>query len=611
MVVESQNGNRKSQLRLWVDANRPVIHVEADCADAVTMRVAMESWRKTPTEYLGADTVLDGEKNRIAWFYRNKNKDVPMLVNRTIGAVIEGDGLVSKDSTTLESPGAAKSLHVAIHTMTAQCGTPELWLAKMDAQIAATKSVPLAQARSEHGAWWEQFWNRSWIFVSGGEKAREVTEGYVLQRFKNACSSRGEFPMKFNGSIFNVDDPHPVMANDKVPGQPTVKRQVKMEVTADFRSWGYQYWFQNTRPMYWPLMASGDFDLMQPLFRMYRAMLDGNAKQVREFYGHDGAYFRETAPAWGGLNKITSEEAGYYTKHYYTPILELSAMMLDYFAFTGDTNFLRQTLLPVADAGVTFFDKHFPHEAGGRLRLEPDNSIEMFWKVRNPLPDIAGLRFVLQGLLALPENLTDASARDRWKKLLSQIPPVPVGERDGKKQLVAFEEGQKSGSHNSENPELYAIYPFRLFGIGKPDFDLAKNAFAARKIKSAGCWSQDAVQAALLGDAETAKKDVIKHLTNKDGRYRFPAFWAKGHDYAPDEDNGGNGLHAFQSMLVQFDGAKILLLPAWPKDWDADFKLHAPMNTTVEGKIRNGKIENLVVTPESRRKDVVMPDGKP
>ena len=30
-------------------------------------------------------------------------------------------------------------------------------------------------------------------------------------------------------------------------------------------------------------------------------------------------------------------------------------------------------------------------------------------------------------------------------------------------------------THNSENPELYAIYPYRLYGLGKPDLDLARH----------------------------------------------------------------------------------------------------------------------------------------
>jgi hypothetical protein len=34
-------------------------------------------------------------------------------------------------------------------------------------------------------------------------------------------------------------------------------------------------------------------------------------------------------------------------------------------------------------------------------------------------------------------------------------------------------------------------------------------------------------------------------------------------------------------MLMQTDNGKIRLLPAWPKHWNADFKLHAPKRTVV------------------------------
>jgi len=54
-------------------------------------------------------------------------------------------------------------------------------------------------------------------------------------------------------------------------------------------------------------------------------------------------------------------------------------------------------------------------------------------------------------------------------------------------------------------------------------------------------------------------------------------------------------------MLMQCEGDKILLLPAWPPEWDVDFKLHAPKNTTVECEVKDGRIVNLVVTPASRR----------
>ena len=73
-----------------------------------------------------------------------------------------------------------------------------------------------------------------------------------------------------------------------------------------------------------------------------------------------------------------------------------------------------------------------------------------------------------------------------------------------------------------------------------------------------------------------------------------------GFDWIPDQDHGVNILTTLQFMLLQSDGKKLYVLPAWPKNWDVSFKLHAPYNTTVEGVFKAGKLERLKVTPESR-----------
>lgn len=51
-----------------------------------------------------------------------------------------------------------------------------------------------------------------------------------------------------------------------------------------------------------------------------------------------------------------------------------------------------------------------------------------------------------------------------------------------------------------------------------------------------------------------------------------------------------------QRMLLQWEGEKIYLFPAWPKSWNVDFKLYAPNRTTVEGVFKDGKLEKLTVT---------------
>jgi alpha-L-fucosidase 2 len=586
----------KTALRVWVDANRPVIHVEADSPQPSEMQVAFETLRPAPDKDIQADTVLDGQPNRVVWHYRNQNKKIPQLTGLTFGALIKGDGLVSAGSAGLKSQSAAKRQVVTIVALTSQTPTPEAWREQLEKVAAQSQAVDLETARLQHRQWWHGFWDRSWIFASGDEDARKVTQGYALQRFVTACAGRGAFPIKFNGSIFTMD----WVKREKVKG---VEKVTTMN--GDMRDWGGQYWFQNTRAMYWPMLQSGDFEMMLPLFRMYQGQLPGNTKAVREFYGHDGAYFAETNPFWGSLPNIKPDEAGGYTKHYFTPILELSAMMLDYYAYTGDREFVKKTLLPVANAGVTFFDQHWKRE-NGKLLLDPDNAIEMYWKSRNPAPDIAGLRWVLGGLLALPTDLTSPENRAGLQRFLGEIPELPVGLTNGVKVLMPAEVFDKG--HNFENPELYAVYPFRLFGLGKPDLDLARETFAARRFKTNGCWRQDGIQAALLGVTATARANVVFVLTRQDRQVRFPAFWDHGSDYVPDEDNGGNGLNALQLMLLQSEGDTVRLLPAWPKGWDVDFKLCAPRQTSVEGRLRGGKMETLTVTPASRRKDVIISD---
>ena len=485
---------------------------------------------------------------------------------------------------------------VSIYPLTATTATAEEWLLrKWTSKIVEVEKLKLEKTRAEHQKWWADFWHRSWVFVGGDEDANKATEGYVLQRFVTASAGRGAFPIKFNGSIFIVDAPAKQESNGRRANP----------MSPDQRVWGGQYWFQNTRARYWPPLEAGDFDMMMPLFKFYAGQMAPNAAQVKGYYQHEGSYFAETAPFWGGLRYWGPEVKEDWTGHYFTPILELSMMMLDYYEYTGDKKFARETLLPIASAGLTFFDQHFPRDAQGKILLDPDNSIEMYWKVHNPAPDIAGLQSILARVIAFPDDLVTAAQRTNWQRMVKELPELPAGMNRGKKVLLPYTGPQTARFRNGENPELYLIYPFRLYGLGMPDLELGVDTFKARKMTQMGCWVQDPIQAAMLGLSDVAKKYTLFALTRKEPALKFPAFWARANDYAPDEDNGGNGENGLQQMLLQSVGRKILLLPAWPAGWDVDFKLNAAFQTTVQGSVRNGKLSNLVVTPRSRQADVI------
>ena len=108
----------------------------------------------------------------------------------------------------------------------------------------------------------------------------------------------------------------------------------------------------------------------------------------------------------------------------------------------------------------------------------------------------------------------------------------------------------------------------------------------------------------MLGLTQEARTAVVQRATARAAGYRFPGFFGPYYDWTPDQDHISVFQTALQSMLMQCEGDKILLLPAWPPDWDVDFKLHAPKNTTVECEVKDGRLVKLVVTLASRHKDV-------
>ena len=106
-----------------------------------------------------------------------------------------------------------------------------------------------------------------------------------------------------------------------------------------------------------------------------------------------------------------------------------------------------------------------------------------------------------------------------------------------------------------------------------------------------------------MGLTEDAADYNLRKLENSPRR--FPTFWGPGHDWVPDHNWGGSGMIGLQEMLMQTSATYILLFPAWPKEWDVDFKLHAPRNTIVEGRLDSGKFTLVRVTPPERAADIV------
>jgi alpha-L-fucosidase 2 len=636
--VEGGEGRTGARIRVWVDANEPVIRIELHVPEGCRVAAGIEPWRLKPEvlkdelvsglnyyanlfgpTVVQPDTVLDHPSNRVVWYHRNPEtpsflKNVSMqglesfpfadpLKDRIFGGVMEGEGFIQQDDKTLTaSTGTTRRLN--IHVLTRQPDTPENWLDAVEELLLHVRQTSWAEARAAHFAWWNEFWNRSWIFVRSGASLKTtqgteneglvVTRAYILQRFISACAGRGRYPIKFNGSIFTVD-------------------AEGTEGFADYRRWGPGYWWQNTRLPYMSMAAAGDFDLMQPFFKMYAGLLPLCRYRTRLYFGHDGVYFPECIYFWGTVftetwgDKPLAEmperiQASGWHKYEWVGGLEMAVQMFDYYLYTQDPAFLQETLLPFAEAVLTFFDEHYGVDKNGRLKLFPSQALETWWDCTNAMPEVAGLRYLILKLKTLPAGLLSPGRRNLLDRLESKLPPIPTREVDGKLMLAPAERFAKK--QNVENPELYAVYPFRLFGTGKPGIELAVRALDNRQDMGHFGWRQDDLFMALLGLTDRARKGLTERAGKWDRKQLFPAFWGPNYDWTPDQDHGGVLTKTLQVMLLQCEDKDIRLLPAWPADWDADFKLRAPYNTILEGRVRAGKVVKLRATPRSRRLDL-------
>lgn len=620
-----------AKLRVWVDANHPVVQVDGEAATPLAVQVILENWRKENRELsnegpgpsscwgnwpgklrVNADTILPAKAGRLAWCHHNvesqwqKNLELTALgdeiakgkdpiLNRSFGAVIRGEGFEAASNTELKKTGNEFSLRII--PLTTFAPSPDAWLEQAE-KLAAAIPADSASRFTDHQAWWSKFWSRSHISVTPANatskdeiaKAGHVSRAYALQRFVTACAGRGALPIKFNGSIFNVEGRDP-----------------------DFRAWGGGYWWQNTRLAYWPMLYAGDYDMMQPLFKMYREALPLRMAATKKYYGHEGAFFPETIYFWG--NYMDVENYGIdrngkpdgladngYIRRYWQSGIELVAMMLDAHDGTQDAKFRDETLLPIAKQIMLFYDQHWKRDGNGKIRFDPAQSLETWHTAVNPLPEIVGLRYLIPRLLALP---ADEATKAHWRKLLADLPPVPVvKDAAGNERLAPAEVfGDKK---NSENPEMYGVFPYRIHTTlaGEKELNLAMNVWKVRGHPEDRGWQQNVIQAPLLGLAKEAQAMVVGRAAAVAGGYRFPGFYGPNYDWTPEQCHGSNMMTGLQRMLMQCEGDRIVLLPAWPKDWNADFKLHAPKNTIVSARVENGELKDLNVTPEIRRKDI-------
>ncbi len=646
-------------VKIWADVYKPVVHVDVESMrEKVVVAATYENWRtrdvtlshraRFQTSYKfsappGLKTLRDSivaTDRSVIFFHHNGERTIfdatveqqkmesvkarlsNPLKDLTFGGRMRGDGFVLMDKVSghygasdydgwmyvTERP--SKKNHLQIVMATRQ-GTVDDWISELS---MVEKRVNRAADRRRSQQWWHRFWKRSYVetnpAVGDTTGVAKVVRNYTLFRYMLGCNSRGQWPTKFNGGLFTFDPQY-------------VNHETEYRLSPDYRNWGGGvHTAQNQRLVYWPMLKNGDSDLLRPQLDFYLNMYKNAEERSRLYWGHDGACLTEQIENYGlpcyaeyGGKRPEGFDPGLernaWLEYEWDTCLEFCMMALEAHRYSGMD--ITQ-YVPMIRSCLTFFDEHYQYlanmrgarrfDSNGKLVLYPGSGGETFKMAYNSTSTIAALRTVTQALMAYDEAKGDTANVSALSKLMNRLPDITI--RNG---MIApalhYERVQ-----NTEPTQLYPVFPWRMYGVGRDGLDIARNTYQndslAVKFRSHVGWKQDIIWAACLG--MTAEAWRLLQLKMDNGPHRFPAFWGPGFDWTPDHNWGGSGMIGMQEMLLQEVGDKLYLFPAWPKDQPVKFRLHASRGTTVEAEMRNGRVVNVLVTPKSRQQDVVLPE---
>ena len=603
-------------IRLWADVYQPKVFVEMNATHKADATLSYESWRykdrpvtkaecqqgsykwNIPADCTTFADSIKAAKSSIDFWHTNRSYTVfdytvsregldaikDELYNPIGGKTFGGSITMPGFKFTGTSTGTyASTDYKAWHYSATGIRQATVSIDLYTGETAST-ALSAKKSKAQSTKWWHRFWQRSFITAEG--KGAAMARNYELFRYMLGCNAYGEYPTKFNGSLFTFD---PVYADPKCP------------FTPDFRKWGGgTMTAQNQRLVYWPMLKSGDTDMMKAQFDTYLRMLPNATRRTKFYWNHDGASFSEQIENCGlpnpteyGKHKPGDDpgmDRNAWLEYQWDTALEFCSMIMQAHKYSGMDiaeyePLIRQTLI--------FFDEHYqyiakklgvkPLNADGKLMLYPSSGCETYKMAYNPSSVIAALKTVAEQWIEYKG--------DSLNNFLSRIPPIPLRTIEGDTCIAPAIVWARI--QNIETPQLYPVFPWRVYGMGRENLHIAQNTYLkdphAVEMHSTKGWKQDNIWAACLGLTDEAFKLNREKLA--DGPYRFPAFWDPGYDWAPDCNKGGASMIGLQEMLLQEkpDGG-LLLFPAWPKNINAKFRLKATGGRTVEAEIKNGTI---------------------
>ncbi len=518
------------------------------------------------------------------------------------------------------------------------------------AQVEAARKEGPPAIRSKHRHWWEGFWARTFLHLHSEDGLAEFMERVrTLHLYYMASSSRGALPPKWNGSIFTTNGDtrswgaqfwvwtmemhyYALMAADAddlcEPFFRMYANQMDSCRIAAAQRWGVSgTFYPETTPF------DGPVELPDALAEEFRAVFLGHrpaealSTRLRELCRYEHHLITQLYPLQGRADGRVS-----WISHLATTACELALLAWWRYRYSGDDDWLRTVAYPLLRDTVEFYRGLALRGEDGSWHLHELNQHEDFWGADDGIWDLAAIRGAAPVAIAAAELLdVDPELRQEWQQFLNQLTPYPMGDDPQARALTggvladdlwaAGRLGVVNGQNNPEDVWLAPVFPFEDWTLetreAGTDAIVQKLLDLAPRMNSIlrGDTCNTAIRTPIAAVRAGRGDDLPAILSTY-----YAAFGALENGWSLFEGHGEieNQAHSIEPLgcitfllqegVLQGVSARpgqpeiISLFPAWPKEWDASFRLLTRGGFVVSSAMRAGKVESVEI--ESRRGEV-------